>query len=275
MKKTVLITGASSGFGRLTAEKFHAEGWNVAASMRSPEKEEKFTRRSNLLVVELDVTKQASIDAAVAGTVDAFGAIDVLVNNAGYGGHALFEQFTDADIRAMYDTNVFGLMAVTRAVLPQMRKQQGGTIINVTSLAGVVAGPTTSVYSSTKFAVEGLTMGLAFELRPLNIAVKSVAPGSFSTNFGAATQNPVENGTVEVKAYAQRVFGQMAGVREQLLAADQNDPEDVADEIYDCTTTDTPIRNVVGADAEAMQARIDAVSHADFTELLADLMVPR
>ncbi|MCG8607577.1 SDR family oxidoreductase [bacterium] len=186
MQKTILITGSSSGFGKLTAKLFAEKGWNVIATMRSPEKETELNQLHNVLVTKLDVTDKTSIQEAVVQGITEFGRIDVLVNNAGYGGHALFEQFSDETIRDMYATNVFGVMRVAKAVLPFMRKQGGGTIINITSVAGFVGAPSSSIYSSTKFAVEGLSEAMALEYKPLNIKVKTVAPGAFGTNFMAA-----------------------------------------------------------------------------------------
>ena len=169
MKKTVLITGCSSGFGRLTAKTFHERGWNVIATMRSPENETELTQLDGVLVTRMDVTDPDSVTLAVDGGIGRSGAIDVLVNNAGFGGHALFEQFSDESVRAMYDTNVFGLMNVIRAVLPHMRRQDEGCVINITSVSGLLGTPTSAIYSSTKFAVEGLTEALALEYGPLNI----------------------------------------------------------------------------------------------------------
>ncbi|MCT4602906.1 MAG: SDR family NAD(P)-dependent oxidoreductase, partial [Marinifilum sp.] len=161
MAKTVLITGCSSGFGKLAVRKFQQEGWNVIATMRTPEKETELISLDNVLVIRLDVTDNDSIKNAIEKGMLEFGSIDALVNNAAYGGHSLFEEFTDKSIRAMYDTNVFGLMNVTREVLPIMRQQKGGTILNITSIAGLLGSPTTSVYCSSKYAVEGLSEALA------------------------------------------------------------------------------------------------------------------
>lgn len=130
-KKTVLITGCSSGFGKLTAKTFYANGWNVIATMRSPAGETELTELDDVLVARLDVTDPESVQQAVDEGIARFGAIDVLVNNAGFGGHALFEQYPAETVRAMYDTNVFGLMNVTRAVLPHMRRQHDGCVINI------------------------------------------------------------------------------------------------------------------------------------------------
>ena len=191
--KTVLITGCSSGFGKLTAQTFHANGWNVIATMRSPETETELTQLDDVLVTRLDVTEPESARQAVDEGLSRFGAIHVLVNNAGFGGHALFEQFPDETVRAMYDTNVFGLMNVTRAVLPHMRERGEGCVINVTSISGLLGTPTSSIYSSTKFAVEGLTEALALEYGPLNIRFKTVAPGAYPTTwFRENTDSPID-----------------------------------------------------------------------------------
>ena len=122
-KKTVLITGCSTGFGNLAAKTFQAKGWNVIATMRSPLKETELTQLDNIWVTRLDVTDKESIEATVQGGIEKFGGIDVLVNNAGYGGHAMLEQFTEEQIYDMFETNVFGLMRCCRAVLPHMRKR--------------------------------------------------------------------------------------------------------------------------------------------------------
>ena len=119
--KTVIITGCSSGFGKLAAKKFQSEGWNVVATMRSPEKETELNQMANVIVTKLDVSDKESIDTAVGLTMEKFGSIDALVNNAGYGGHGYLEQFTEEQIYAMFETNVFGVMHVSRAVLPHMR----------------------------------------------------------------------------------------------------------------------------------------------------------
>ena len=137
-KKTVLITGCSSGFGKLTAKTFATSGWNVVATMRKPERDDELRHLDGVLVTALDVTDQQSIARAVGEAIERFGSIDVLVNNAGFGGHTVFEQATDEAIRAMFETNVFGVMNVTRAVLPHMRRQKAGRVINVSSVSGLL-----------------------------------------------------------------------------------------------------------------------------------------
>ena len=214
MTKTVLITGCSTGIGKLAAETFRAQGWNVAATMRRPEAGADLSRIDGMAVLRLDVTDKGSIETAVEDTLDRFGSIDVLVNNAGYGGHALLEQSSDRMIRAMYETNVFGVMNVTRAVLPIMREQKGGRIINVTSMAGLMALPTDSVYTSTKYAIEGMTEGLALECKPLDILAKTVAPGAYlTTAFGANNDNDdMSEGSPELVAYAEKLRDHLMAV---------------------------------------------------------------
>ncbi len=277
MNKTVLITGCSSGFGKLAAKTFSDKGWNVIATMRSPERETELTKLDNVLVTRLDVTDAGSIKQAVDEGLARFGAIDVLVNNAGYGGHALFEQATDEAIRAMYETNVFGVMNVSRAVLPHMRRRQEGCIINVTSMAGMMGLPNSSVYSSTKFAVEGLTEGMAFEYKPLNITVKSVLPGAYpTTRFNANTDDDLNAGDDELSAHAQKLHAHIQGVVKQM--AEQGgavaDPQEVADKIYECATSETPVHNPVGSDAEMLAQMKASLPQQAFLDQIAEIALP-
>ena len=276
--KTVLITGCSSGFGKLTARTFHQEGWNVIATMRSPENETELTQLDGVLVTRMDVTDPESVGQAVDEGIARFGAIDVLVNNAGFGGHAVFEQFSDHTIRAMYDTNVFGLMNVTRAVLPHMREQGEGCVINVTSVSGLLGTPTSSIYSSTKFAVEGLTEALALEYGPLNIRFKTVAPGAYpTTRFRENVDSPLEAGGEQLSAYATGLRGQIQAISQQLASQGgaPADPQEVADRIYECATTDTPVRNPVGRDAEMLTGMmVSAGPRQAFLDQLTAMLVP-
>jgi NAD(P)-dependent dehydrogenase (short-subunit alcohol dehydrogenase family) len=181
--KTVLITGASSGIGRATAELFAAKGWNVAATMRTPETSDLGNASGRIALFRLDVTDQESVDAAVRDTLARFGAIDVVVNNAGYGLIGPFEAQTDAQIRKQFECNLFGVFNVTRAVLPHMRARQQGRIVNVGSAAGRMTLPLYSMYSATKWALEGFSEGLWLELRQHNIKVKIIEPGMIRTDF--------------------------------------------------------------------------------------------
>ncbi|WP_072395518.1 SDR family oxidoreductase [Hyphomicrobium sp. CS1GBMeth3] len=182
-EKTVLITGASTGIGRVTAEFFAAKGWNVAATMRSPEKSDLASKSDRIKLFKLDVTDQVSVDRAVQDVIGHFGGIDVLVNNAGYGLLGPFEAQTDEQIRRQFETNVFGVMNVTRAVLPHMRERKQGRIVNVGSAAGRLTLPLYSMYCATKWALEGFSESLWFELRQHNIKVKIIEPGMIKTDF--------------------------------------------------------------------------------------------
>lgn len=273
-KKTVLITGCQTGFGRLTAKTFSEKGWNVIATMLWPEKETELTKMEDVLVNRLDVTDHDTIKQAVAEGLERFGTIDVLVNNAGYGGHGLFEQFSDKSVRAMFEVNIFGHMNVARAVLPIMRKQKGGCIINVSSMAGLMGIPTNSVYSATKFAVEGFTEALALEYKPLNIIAKTVAPGAFmTTSFVANNDNHLEEGDEELVAHAkkQREHFNSIVVDE---GGEKSDPQEVADKIYQCATSETPVHNHVGSDAEMLVGMTGNPPRQDFLDKIAAWLLP-
>ncbi len=183
--RTWFITGSSTGFGRLLAEEVLKAGDNVVATARKIEQvadlEEKYPER--VLALPLDVTKQEQIDAALEKTLARFGRVDVLVNNAGYGVTGAVEEVSDEELRPMYETNVFGLLRVTRTFLPQFRKQRSGHILNLSSIGGVTAGPGWGLYQGTKFAVEGISEALAQEVAPLGIRLTIIEPGPFRTDF--------------------------------------------------------------------------------------------
>jgi NAD(P)-dependent dehydrogenase (short-subunit alcohol dehydrogenase family) len=184
-QKVWFITGASKGFGLEIAKSALEAGDKVVATVRSkPELlAAALNNNPNLLVAVMDVTNETQVKIATDKAIEKFGGIDVLVNNAGYGLLSGVEEATDAEVRKQYDTNVFGLLNVTRAVLPQMRKQHSGHVINVSSLFGFGSIGGWGLYGSTKFAVEGITEALAIETAPLGIKVTAVEPGLFSTNF--------------------------------------------------------------------------------------------
>ncbi|MEM7412056.1 MAG: SDR family oxidoreductase [Myxococcota bacterium] len=274
-ERTVLITGCSTGIGKLAAKTFQAKGWNVVATMRSPEKETELEALERVWVTRLDVTDKASIQAAVDAAVERFGGIHVLVNNAARGGHALLEQSTDEMTRAMYDTNVFGVMDTCRAVLPHMRRQRQGTIINVTSMAGLVGLPLETSYCGSKYAVEGMTEALAYELKPLGLYAKTVAPGAYlRTEFTAnANDDCVDAGGEELAAYAKKLREHF---RSSVSAegGDTADPQEVADRIYLCATADTPVHNPVGSDAEMLVQMMGGPPRQNFLDTAAPLLLP-
>ena len=182
---TVLITGCSSGYGLETARHFHAHGWRVIATMRTP-REDVLPRSERLQVLALDVTRPESITAAVERS----GPIDVLVNNAGVGMIGVFEVTPMATVREVFETNTFGVMSMTQAVLPQFRARRSGTIVNVTSSVTLAPMPLAAAYTASKMAIEGFTGSLAHELEAFNVRVKLVEPGygpttRFASNVGS------------------------------------------------------------------------------------------
>jgi NAD(P)-dependent dehydrogenase (short-subunit alcohol dehydrogenase family) len=183
MPKTILITGCSSGIGAATVRLFRAEGWNVIATMRSPEKAPDWMKAEGILLSRLDVTEPASISETISAGIARFGGIDAVVNNAGYGLVGPFEAASEAQIERQFQTNVFGVMNVVRAILPHFRERRSGTIINVASMGGRVTFPLFSLYHGTKWAVDGFSESLHFELAPLGIRVKIIEPGVIKTDF--------------------------------------------------------------------------------------------
>ena len=183
--KVWLITGAAVGLGRELAEHLLATGARVVATSRKLEPLRELATRypATLLVTPMDVTDQHQVEAAVTAVVKRFGRIDVLVNNAGYGMAGAVEESAEGEYRPLFETNVFGLIRVTQAVLPQMRKQRSGHVVNLSSIGGLVSTPGFGMYNATKFAVEGLSEALAQELKPLGIRVTIVEPGPFRTQF--------------------------------------------------------------------------------------------
>jgi NAD(P)-dependent dehydrogenase (short-subunit alcohol dehydrogenase family) len=183
MDKVVLITGASSGIGRETAKLFQTKNWGVAATMRRPEEHQDLQKIADVECIKLDVTDSDGVRSAVAETLEKFGRIDAVVNNAGYGLLGPFEAASEAEVREQFDTNVFGLMNVCREVIPYFREQKRGCIVNVSSISGRAAIPFSSLYAASKFAVEGFSESLQFELEPFNIRVKLIEPGPIKTDF--------------------------------------------------------------------------------------------
>jgi NAD(P)-dependent dehydrogenase (short-subunit alcohol dehydrogenase family) len=183
MKKTIFITGASTGIGKTTAIYFAKQGWNVAATMRNPDKEIDFKAFENIKCYALDVLNEERIQLAFDLALADFGTIDVLVNNAGYAALGPFEAATKAQIEKQFDTNVIGLMSVCQILIPYFRALKNGMIINIASVGGRMTFPLYSLYHGTKWAVEGFSESLSFELKQFNIKVKLIEPGAIRTDF--------------------------------------------------------------------------------------------
>jgi NAD(P)-dependent dehydrogenase (short-subunit alcohol dehydrogenase family) len=255
MSKRILITGASSGFGRDTAETLHRAGHTVYASMRGTQGKNREAaealRKLGIKTVELDISDDASVEAGVKNVLAEAGKIDVLVNNAGFGSAGVTEAFTTEQAKAIFDTNVIGLLRVTRAVLPSMRQQRDGLIINIGSILGRVTFPFLGVYGASKFAVEALTDSLRYEVSQLGIEVVEVQPSTYPTNFLASIQTPA--GTEVTKAYGEvgRIPDAMfTSLSSTFEGEDAPDPHDVAEAIVklvDQTKGSRAVRTVVGA----------------------------
>lgn len=183
MRQTILITGASSGIGKETAKYFQSNGWNVIATMRNPKKEIELTNLENVLVTKLDVLDLSSINQAITIGIQKFGGIDVLLNNAGYGAYGPLESFPREKILRQFNTNVIGLLDVTRAILPHFRENKKGMIINISSMGGKITFPLGSLYHGTKFAVEGISESLRYEVEQFGGKVKIIEPGAIATDF--------------------------------------------------------------------------------------------
>jgi NAD(P)-dependent dehydrogenase (short-subunit alcohol dehydrogenase family) len=194
MAKTIFITGTSSGIGRDTALYFAARGWNVAATMRDPLKADPVLKHPQTSLFALDVTNADSIARAITETLNRYKKIDVLLNNAGYGLFGPIEAIGSQQIQQQFATNLFGLIGVTQQIIPVMRDAGEGLIINVSSIIGRMALPYASSYIATKFAVEGLSESIRYELEPFNIRVKIVEPGSINTEFGKGSKQTAVSG---------------------------------------------------------------------------------
>jgi len=246
MKRTLFITGSSSGIGKATVKYFSKKGWNVAATMRNPENESELTKHENVKLFKLDVTDNESIQKAINEAISHFGNIDVLVNNAGYGTVGAFEAASSQQIQKQFDTNVFGLMNATRAILPYFRKKKEGVIINIASVGGRMTFPLYSMYHATKWAVEGFSESLQFELNQFNIRVKIIEPGPIKTDFYDRSQELFKkDGLPDYDDYQNIIMPNM-----QNFSANAPGPEVVAKKIYKAATDNRKkIRYPVGGGA--------------------------
>lgn len=247
--KTVLITGSSSGYGLETARYFHERGWNVIATMRTP-RADLVVQSDRMRVLPLDVTNAASI----AAVIEAAGPIDVLVNNAGIGALGAFEATPMATVRELFETNTFGVMAMTQAVLPQFRERRAGIVVNVTSSVTLARMPLVAPYTATKMAIAGFTASLALELEDFNVKVKMVEPGygpttRFTSNGGQRMEGLIPE---PYAPFAQRIFAAFA--QTTVVTSER----DVAEGVWRAVNDETgQLRFPAGPDAVALaQARI-------------------
>lgn len=237
-QKTWFITGASRGLGLVITKAVLASGDKVVATVRNkPEALVTELASDDLLVLTMDVTNEAQVQAAVDEATARFGRIDVLLNNAGYGVLGAVEEASDQDVRHMYDTNVFGTLNVIRHMLPYMRKQGEGHIINISSVGGLSGSPGWGLYNSTKFAVEGFSEALAKELAPLGIHVTAVEPGYFRTDFlDSSSLNTIDH---VIAAYAPTV-GKMRTRAAEVNKKQPGDPQKLAEALLQIAQSENP-----------------------------------
>ena len=251
MAKTVLITGASSGIGKATAKHFRAKGWNVVATMRNVDDGAEF-QGDGYLMTRLDSLAPDSIEAAVKAGLEAFGAIDVLVNNAGYGAYGPLEGTPTEKLRRQMEVNFFGLVATMQAVLPTMRAAKAGAIVNVSSIGGRMCYPLGALYHGSKWAVEGLSEAVSFELLALGIRVKLVEPGGVNTDFAGRSFDFSNDESLE--EYQPLVQAALAGMKNMDTSGHQT-PEEVAEVIFNAAMDESPrLRYISGQGAEELLA---------------------
>jgi NAD(P)-dependent dehydrogenase (short-subunit alcohol dehydrogenase family) len=236
-KKTVFITGASSGIGRQTVKYFAAQGWQVAATLRNFSNEKELNSLPNVQLFAMDVTAGYQVKHAIQSAIQTFGNIDVLVNNAGYTTLGVFEAATMEQAQQQFDTNVFGIFRTIQNILPHFRKNRSGLIINVSSLGGRMTFPLYSLYHATKWAVEGFTESLGYELNPLGIRVKLIEPGSVKTDFyGRSTVMIQDDSLFEYSTYTNRVLNNYAASVKGGFGAE---PAEIAQAIFEAATDNT------------------------------------
>jgi NAD(P)-dependent dehydrogenase (short-subunit alcohol dehydrogenase family) len=247
MEKTILITGASSGIGAATAKLFQQQGWNVIATMRNPANETELTKLDNVLVTQLDVLNPNSIAKAVSGGIQKFGKIDVLVNNAGYGAYGILESFSREQIIRQFNTNVIGLLDVTKALLPHFRANKSGIIINISSIGGKMTFPLGALYHGTKFAVEGISESLSYEVDEFGGKVKIVEPGAIATDFaGRSMDFSNDEALTEYQPIVGKILSGMPA-----FFANASPASVVAEAIYEAATDGTDqLRYTAGEDAK-------------------------
>ncbi|MBU6448010.1 MAG: SDR family NAD(P)-dependent oxidoreductase [Rhodospirillales bacterium] len=269
-----LITGCSTGFGRELALRIAGRGWKLVATARDLAQINDIAAldKENVLAVALDVTDQTQIEAAVKAAQTKFGRIDVLVNNAGYGYQSSVEEGEEAEIRAQFDTNVFGLFALTRAVLPVMRAQKSGHILNITSVAGLIGFPGSGYYAASKHAVEGWSDALRAEAGPLGIQVTCVEPGPFRTDWAGRSLKQTPS---RIADYAETAGARLAGTRER-SGSQAGDPVRASDVMIELTQKPGAPRHIVlgawGVEevVKTMKFRLDEISGLKQLSISAD-----
>ncbi len=265
MSKTIFITGASSGLGKAAAKLFQSNGWNVAATMRTPEKETELSKLENVKLYKLDVTKPEQITEATEKAITDFGKIDVVLNNAGYGLAGVLEAVDDEQITKQFNTNLLGVIRVTKSFLPHFRANKDGLFITITSIGGLITFPMFSLYHATKWALEGWSESLWYEMQTIGVGVKTVSPGGIKTDFAGRSLDMADASALseydELMSKMMTFFGNPERQKNYSTA------EQIADIIYEAATDGKDqLRYVAGADAKQLFAQRQAVGDQAFME---------
>jgi NAD(P)-dependent dehydrogenase (short-subunit alcohol dehydrogenase family) len=249
-RRTIFITGSSSGLGRASAKLFALRGWAVVATMRNPEKEGELATLPGITLSALDITDPVQIETAVARAVAAVGGVDVVFNNAGYGMSGPLEGLTDDQMLRMVHTNLMGTIRTTKAFIPYFREMKAGLFINTTSIGGVVTVPFNSLYHATKWALEGWSESMAFELNQLGIGMKILEPGGMKTDFFTRSFEMGRHPAYD--ALVNRVMGAITDPKQMDT---YSTPEQIAEVVYEAATDGKDqLRYIAGADAKAVYA---------------------
>jgi NAD(P)-dependent dehydrogenase (short-subunit alcohol dehydrogenase family) len=248
-QKTIFITGSSSGLGRATAKLFASKAWKVIATMRNPDKETELDKLAGVVLLPLDVTDSKQIKETVDNAV-AMGGVDVVFNNAGYGMAGPLEGLTDEQMVRMVDTNMMGAIRITKAFLPYFREKGSGLFINTTSIGGLITVPFNSLYHATKWALEGWSESMAFELGQFGIGLKTVEPGGMKTDFFTRSFD-----TGRHQAYDKLVEKVMSVITDSKQMDTYSSPAQIAEVVYEAATDGKDqLRYVAGEDAKATYA---------------------
>lgn len=266
MSKTIFITGASSGLGKAAAKLFSEKGWKVIATMRNPEKENELNHLDNVTLMPLDVTDIDQIKATAEKAIN-LGDIDVVFNNAGYGLAGPLEGLSDAQLTREINTNLLGVIRTTQAFIPHFRKKRSGLFITTTSIGGLIALPLNSVYHATKWALEGWSESMAFELNPFGVGIKTVSPGGIKTDFAGRSLDMGQH-----EAYGEIIDKVRAEFARPERIANHSTAEQIAEVVFEAATDGKDqLRYVAGEDAKRNYAQRLAVGDEEFRKGIKQL----
>jgi len=262
--KTIFITGAGAGLGKAAAKLFQSKGWRVIATMRNPEKETELQQLENVIVLKLDVTDASQIDTTTQQIIEQYG-VDVVLNNAGYGLIGPLEAFSDSQITRQIDTNLLGVIRVMKAFTPYLRNKGEGVFITISSMFGLVGYPTCSLYSATKWALEGFCECMAYDLATFGVRVKTIAPGGIQTDFAGRSLDGAQH-----EAYLPLMAKVSEGYNEEALSK-YSTAQQIADVIYQAATDNSDqLRYLAGPDAVALyKERLELGPEAHFRKIKA------